>query len=314
MKRLLGSASFLVACATARADFTRGHLYFSTYQFEDCQRPDQIWEFDPASKVFAPFGSIPESCSYPNQIAITPSGNLRVGLEARSELIEFSGDGTYQTLLGPADGLVGVVGVAYDRFDSFYLSDFARGTVQYPFYGGPPLTWTSAAGMVVPTQAGFYSALPAHSTSLLYTPAPGTSFPFDQYSREIYSFTVSAAGDVFVLTGSALYAYKQNNPSTRRLLSDDDGLLDNRYGIAMALTPDGRTLYVNATGRLYAVDTVSGSTELVGGPPSGATGGIGGMVYYVPEPASVWLCCMLFAVRPCSRIRHAARSCDQSRN
>ncbi len=169
----LGLLLAAIAASAARADFVSGHLYLSAYQFKDCQKPDQIWDFDPVSRQYSLFAEIPESCAYTNQLAFTPDGNLRAALRARSKLVEFSGDGSYQTLLGPEDGLVGVVGVAYDRFGSFYLSDLETGVVQYPFYGGPPQVWSEPVGNVAPGQFGFYGALPFLSRSVTYTPAPG---------------------------------------------------------------------------------------------------------------------------------------------
>lgn len=200
---------------------------------------------------------LPEGLTYDPQ-----DESFYVGSLAKHSLSRRTRDGSWTQIVGPEDGLLRVVGVKLDG---------PRRRLWFATWEPGFDTARSAGRRVVHTRLFEYDL---DARRLVRSVAP----PDTTTDHLLNDLAITPAGDLFVTDTYQGTVYRLRRGQTRlELLARPDPHFSDANGIA--LSDDGRRLYVAFLQGIAVVDQTTGRVTLLPGPPSVSSAGIDGLYY-----------------------------------
>ena len=282
MKQLPGLATFVIllcGAAPSPAQFKPGNVFVSEPAGKRCSLGekygwDRIWEIDPYTGAVTLFAELRDNdCGYVTGLALTPDGcGLRASQLLASRIIEFTPDGSWMTVLGIDDGIIGPWGsnnLAYDRDGNFYVVNHsARSIVKFPADGGPGVVFADqgdgvrGAGPVAIASDGelYFGNTQFEGYVLRLTPVGEVSLfdALDGFRFDPSGLASDNHAHVFMATNIGdVYRYDVANGSSRTLLAQF-GRLSGSGTIAIASSQTWLHRTSRATNQLTAIQTTTG--------------------------------------------------------
>jgi len=268
------AVGMLTGPVIAQTSFTRGHIFVAVKEPEACDFGGREWivEIEPNTGDSWVFADSDDGLCVVSGLRFTPDGTKLLAANAGhlspvsdgGWIQAFNPDGSSEIILDQNDGLArpyGANALAFSMEGNLYLlTGHNFNLLKLSGSSGSATVFADASDGVdsrgaldfAPNGDLFYG----RGDAILRFSPNGVSQPFDIAGH--MSLVVDQMGNIFAAGGGSVFRYDCENALSEHTIATDF----SPFAAALAVSPDGRTVYLGSIGSVYGIDAVSGSPLL----------------------------------------------------